>query len=76
MYSLASIKMAKQFVIRAVEIVRGLGISDLYETLIKVRCNRSDTETTLNTPTTVVMISSDGIFLHILQGFGGELYGS
>jgi hypothetical protein len=69
--------MAKQFVIRrTVEIVRGLGISDLDKTLIKVRCNQSDTESTLNTPTTVVMISSGGIFLHILQGFGGELYGS
>jgi hypothetical protein len=57
MYSLASIKMAKQFVIRrAVETVRGLGISDLDETLIKVRCNRSDTESTLNTPTTVAMV--------------------
>jgi hypothetical protein len=34
MYSLASIKMAKQFVIRrTVEIVRGLGISDLDETV-------------------------------------------
>jgi hypothetical protein len=57
MYSFASIKIAKQFVIRgAVEIVRGLGIFDLDETLIKVKCNRSDTESTLNTPTTVAMV--------------------
>lgn len=56
MYSFALIKKAKQFVIRAVEIVRSLRISDLNETFIGVRCYRSYTESTLNMLATVAMI--------------------